>query len=871
MSLLKPDTFALVSAASTRPGTWTDHTTGTPPDANWNGGGDFTTADRFRASYTTGGYPAGTVKRWRFYLDLDVQTNQTGELVGVAVRARGIPGIPNEELLYVKRSGVGTVDGVSAWYTPPGSTGLAALDDSAQLDFIPSASGSDEDFAFELLDYGIEYEFLTDVGGGGDGSGGSGAIDQTVNAEIEAAGAGAELEFYVSGRGLVVPVSPTSTELKATTSASAAKVGDTFGTIRRASSFTAAVTAVYREASLWLRRVGNPLDTFSISLYADSSDLPGTLLAGIGQIVPSDLTTVFQEVTVSTVRALSWKERVLADRPRYFYRMNALVDITLGILSFKYVPNEIPQATTPWLIADDTLDPPVVESGELTVDTDNRLAFNGSRALTVFPGILTTRNAGLSVEFFLRWTSGIGVLFYNGSLAGGTGFAIGVGGTTFANAGVNLLLRLGATYFDTTYNVVNTASIHLVVQHTGSAWQVWVDGALMFSTTTALAAYTTGTTAVFADGEGGSFLTGSIDELALYEFPLSDDQIRSHALIALEADLSFLGLSASLTASTQYWIEIRRLGTADASNHVEVEFGTNGTHGSTNEIASSPNAPGWGSKITGGFHLRIASETRGYSEPTGKMMRKLPDVVRFVLGELARLPYSQIDQAAFDAAVVARAIYAGNLAGLGDGFDEWLHALALEGRAELAQVERSTGPLDRLFAAGSAYTFGAATRTIPAPFGLAETLRGRDEIATRFRALYALDASFGGGASEESFARVVRADATLSDLAELGFATTYFSALELLGAGRTAQTHFLLLVRDLTTAADWLGWQVKIRTEKRSSLAGAWPYPDVYALEPGDLVTLTPLNGVASLKCQVFETTDDVFSPLRRIVLVEVP
>jgi hypothetical protein len=167
------ETFA--GSGTTRPGTWSD-VAGTP---SWAGGGPLGEGDWLRSSFADAeSLPEGDVRRWRVFVEVDITENQTGAGPGVAMLSNGIPGIPDGTLLKAKAEGKPAgLRVASEWFTPPEGTTLAELAGASQ-ELEARGDDSDEAFAFEIEDWGVEYQILAPAGGGGGGSGGRSAEEE---------------------------------------------------------------------------------------------------------------------------------------------------------------------------------------------------------------------------------------------------------------------------------------------------------------------------------------------------------------------------------------------------------------------------------------------------------------------------------------------------------------------------------------------------------------------------------------------------------------------------------------------------------------------------------------------------------------------
>jgi hypothetical protein len=83
------------------------------------------------------------------------------------MRSSGIPGIPAEEPIALAARASGKLAGVrrsSDWFDAPPGTTLAQLADSEQT-FDPDGDRSDGAFAFQIKDFGIQYEMSVTTGG----------------------------------------------------------------------------------------------------------------------------------------------------------------------------------------------------------------------------------------------------------------------------------------------------------------------------------------------------------------------------------------------------------------------------------------------------------------------------------------------------------------------------------------------------------------------------------------------------------------------------------------------------------------------------------------------------------------------------------
>lgn len=142
-------------------------------------------------------------------------------------------------------------------------------------------------------------------------------------------------------------------------------------------------------------------------------------------------------------------------------------------------------------------------------------------------------------------------------LAKFTGSGVMVVAAKYNNAGSGqengwlLLTDVGGVQFDgrdgnlTYHSSGNSGSIndgawhHLVGQREGSVWQIWVDGTQASSddvgTSGTLAnnvPLRIGRNTDLVGGAGAFYFTGSIDEVALYDYALSDARILLHAQLA---------------------------------------------------------------------------------------------------------------------------------------------------------------------------------------------------------------------------------------------------------------------------------------------------------------------------------------------------
>lgn len=230
-------------------------------------------------------------------------------------------------------------------------------------------------------------------------------------------------------------------------------------------------------------------------------------------------------------RGTPYYDAVVEDGPLAYWRLGESSGITavdaMGLVNGTYVGS-------PTLGATGSL---------LDGDTDTAVAFNGASSQAVpvgSSGTLDGVTGDITVECLAKFTgSGVMVLVakYDNAGADENGYLLltDVGGVQFDGRDGN------ATYHSSgNSGAINDGAWHHVVgQREGSVWRIFVDGAEASSDDVG----TSGSISVgnslrigqntdTVGGAGPFYFTGSLDEVAVYDFALSDARILLHAQLA---------------------------------------------------------------------------------------------------------------------------------------------------------------------------------------------------------------------------------------------------------------------------------------------------------------------------------------------------
>lgn len=332
-----------------------------------------------------------------------------------------------------------------------------------------------------------------------------------------------------------------------------------------------------------------------------------------------------------------------------------------------------------------------------------------------------------------------------------------------------------------------------------------------------------------------------------------------------------------VTTNDHHWVRVENTGGVDRGvNEIkrDVTYAEPAPSLSTNTAIA-------GAEFGGG--LEFWASVDGYVVPggdtnfsvaAGTLIEHPSDVIRHRLAILGGLGHAAIDDTTFDATVTnlgSGTRFACILNELGDTDEEIDARLAFECRSNLVPVERSAGTVWQLHNALSTNAFAAA----PADTGIddyasdiAEESRGADQIATRFRALYALDRTIGD--TEEAYSGLLRVDPVQSDITTPN-AAAMITAEQRFGR-RDMAAFGLRCVDDAASAEDWLSY---VATEMTRASVRLFRVPGVpwwigYALEVGDIRELTVPWLTSAVKCRVIRFAKDWATELVDLTLVEV-
>jgi hypothetical protein len=219
-------------------------------------------------------------------------------------------------------------------------------------------------------------------------------------------------------------------------------------------------------------------------------------------------------------------------------------------------------------------------------------------------------------------------------------------------------------------------------------------------------------------------------------------------------------------------------------------------------------------------------------------------------------------------------VWAFDMRTLGSDFETCLARMAYEARATIVPEETSSGTEWKMLTALSTYHFSAASGSVTewAPGGFVEADQDvRHAHASRFTFPYAPDFSKGDG--EEAFAGLVVANKDDNDLpASPGPTTAQFvtAAAEL--GSYDAEPMALKCSQQEATAEEIAGYYCheRIRVPARLFAVREVPWWEGYALEVGDIMTITPPWESAGVKCRIIEVTKDPSTEQIELRAVEV-
>jgi hypothetical protein len=141
-------------------------------------------------------------------------------------------------------------------------------------------------------------------------------------------------------------------------------------------------------------------------------------------------------------------------------------------------------------------------------------------------------------------------------------------------------------------NVVGAGWVHLAFTYDGQTWRAFVNG--IQSQTGATPGFLLGNVepiAIGSDGAGGSWFDGALDELTLYPYALSAEQLASHAALRSSAGVGSQVLTYNLTANTSGVLRQAALTVQDQA--LPVAQSAVGEIAITAIITPRPNSLGW--------------------------------------------------------------------------------------------------------------------------------------------------------------------------------------------------------------------------------------------------------------------------------------
>jgi len=224
------------------------------------------------------------------------------------------------------------------------------------------------------------------------------------------------------------------------------------------------------------------------------------------------------------------------------------------------------------------------------------------------------------------------------------------------------------------------------------------------------------------------------------------------------------------------------------------------------------------------------------------------EVLKWVVEDFGGLGAGALEASAAAAAKTALGtnVLAGDLRTRGDNFGELLSALAFEGRVNVTTREGASGTEYRLTAAGSSYDFGAATELEDAR-DFQETVKPAEELATRFRGLYEMQP--WEGEQPGAFKSIVRIGSDVNDITPT--LDTEIGAAEDARGLRVAEPAEFRLIQGQATAEETLGYYASEGLRVASRFGVTVPWSVGFALELGDIRSVTPPWSTVAIKCRV--------------------
>lgn len=208
---------------------------------------------------------------------------------------------------------------------------------------------------------------------------------------------------------------------------------------------------------------------------------------------------------------------------------------------------------------------------------------------------------------------------------------------------------------------------------------------------------------------------------------------------------------------------------------------------------------------------------------------------------------------------------------LGFTWEEVLARMAFEARATLVPEETSTATEWKMLTALSTYAFGAASGSVTEwePGGFVEADQDvRYTHASRFTFPYAPDWSRGDG--EEAFTQLVVANEDTNDLTTPN--TAAFAAAADAFGSIDAEPMAFKCIQVEATAEEIAGYYAheRIRVPVALYAIKGIPWWEAYALEVGDIISVTPPWASSATKCRVIEYVKEPATEQVELRLVEV-
>jgi hypothetical protein len=266
----------------------------------------------------------------------------------------------------------------------------------------------------------------------------------------------------------------------------------------------------------------------------------------------------------------------------------------------------------------------------------------------------------------------------------------------------------------------------------------------------------------------------------------------------------------------------------------------------------------------------IASPTGWDSIASATLLESGPDAIRYFVGELAGVGAANVLGVSTAKTNLGSSVFAGTFNALGADFGTVLARLAFETRTNVVRREGASVAQYQMLNASTSYAFPASTLTLEEMSGLAESLRAADEVATHFRFHFAVELADAQAAQNEAaFRSLLRADPSANDLTTPATATLAAAATVL--GRRDSGPVYLLMLQDEASAKDVAGYYA---AESVAYARRRWrldsPLWESYAVEPGDVVTLTPRWAASSAKARVVGVVVDLADPVIGLSLEEV-